>query len=109
MNDKVVNYIRQKRIDSFQKLRLLLFFYHHPEVKGAVQELAEQLYLGNIPLLAAMLADLHQVGLLDQFEEGYRLRNEPEVNWFVRTVAGAFEHPLTRLELLNQLRPQSSC
>lgn len=104
MDSSIVNYLRTKRIDSFQKLRLLLFLYQHPEVNGTQRELAEQLYLGDIPLLTALLTDLYKAGLLEQGENGYRLRNEPDITGFVQNLAGAFEHPVTRLEILNHVK-----
>lgn len=34
MNDILVNFIRAKRIDSFQKLRFLFFLYPRPGLTG---------------------------------------------------------------------------
>ena len=109
-NNMVGRYLREKQIDSFQKLRLLLFMYQHPEVKGSIRELADRMYLGDTPLLATVLLELHMTGLLDRYEQGYRLRNEPDVTWFLQNLARAFEHPLSRVEILNQLTktPQSA-
>lgn len=107
MNSMVGRYLREKRIDSFQKLRLLLFMYQHPEVTGSVRELADRMYLGDTPLLTAVLFDLHKTGLLDRCEHGYRLRNEPDVTRFLQNLARAFEHPLSRVEILNQLKQVS--
>jgi DNA-binding IscR family transcriptional regulator len=103
LNHMVGHYLKEKQIDSFQKLRLLLFMYQHPEVKGSVRELADRLYLGDTPLLAAVLLELHKTGLLDRCEQGYRLRDEPDVIWFLQNLARAFEHPLSRVEILDQL------
>lgn len=104
MDSSVVNYLRTKQIDSFQKLRLLLFLYQHPEVKGTQRELGEQLYLGDTLLLTALLADLDKAGLLEQGENGYRLCSEPDITSFVQNLARAFEHPVTRLEILNHVK-----
>lgn len=50
MDNIVVEFIRAKRIDSVQKLYILLFFYQHPQLIGTSQQLANQLYLGHLPL-----------------------------------------------------------
>jgi hypothetical protein len=104
VDSSVVDYLRTKRIDSFQKLRLLLFLYQHPEVKATQRELGEQLYLGDTPLLTTLLTDLDKAGLLEQGENGYRLRNEPDITQFVQDLVWAFEHPVTRLEILNHIK-----
>ena len=44
MND-LTEFIRVRRIDSFQKLRLLIFLYRHPESSWTSREIAERLYL----------------------------------------------------------------
>lgn len=103
MNHMVGHYLREKQIDSFQKLRLLLFMYQHPEVNGSIPELADRMYLGDTHLLATVLLELHKTGLLERSEQGYRLRNEPDVTGFLQNLARAFEHPLSRVEILNQL------
>ena len=54
----IVKFIRARRIDSFQKLGVLAFLYQNAESSWTSQEIAEQLYLGDVPLLEEILADL---------------------------------------------------
>jgi hypothetical protein len=104
MNETVKNYLRAKNIDSFQKLRLLLFFYQNPEVKGSSQELATYLHLGDTVLVEKMMQDLHNAGLLKCTGHHYQLFQAPEVRVKLQHLAKAFEHPLTRQELLKHLK-----
>ncbi len=107
MNEVVKNYIRVKNINSFQKLRLLLFLHRHPHVKSTSQELAHHLHLGDILLIETILADLYQAGLIDRMDDHYKLTDEPEIRSLLQHLARAFEHPLTRQELLKQVKPTS--
>ncbi|MBE7472811.1 MAG: hypothetical protein DPW09_13945 [Anaerolineae bacterium] len=105
MNEAVHHYIRAKNIDSFQKLRLLLFLYQNPRLKVTSQELAHRLHLGDTLLIETLLADLHQAGLVIQMGIYYQLADEPEVRFQLQQLASAFEHPVTRQELLKQVKP----
>ena len=103
MNNRLADFIRTKRIDSSQKLRLLLFFYNHRDIQGTIQELAQQLYLGHTPFLDDILSDLQNAGLLDCIEDCYALRNEPDITSMIHTLAKTVEDPLTRQELLTHV------
>jgi hypothetical protein len=105
MNETVHNYIRTKNIDSFQKLRLLLFLHQNPQLQGTSQELAHRLHLGDTLLIESIIADLQQAGLIDRVDNQYRLPDEPEIRSQLQYLAHAFEHPLTRQELLKQVKP----
>lgn len=106
MNETVHNYIRTKNIDSFQKLRLLLFLHQHPHMKVTTQELAHRLHLGDTLLIETILADLRQTGLVTQTGNNYyQLPDEPEVKLHLQQLASAFDHPVTRQELLKQVKP----
>ena len=105
MNEMVNNYIRTKNIDSFQKLRLLLFLHQHPQVKATSQEFAHRLHLGDTSLIENIITDLHRAGLINQVGNHYHLPDEPEVRSQLQHLARAFEHPLTRQELLKHVKP----
>ncbi|NJN93574.1 MAG: Rrf2 family transcriptional regulator [Anaerolineales bacterium] len=105
MNEAVHNYIRTKKIDSFQKLRLLLFLHRHPHMRVSSQELAHRLHLGDTLLIETILADLRQSGLVTQMGNNYQLPDEPELKLYLQQLASAFEHPVTRQELLKQVKP----
>jgi DNA-binding IscR family transcriptional regulator len=103
MNSIVINFIHARRIDSFQKLRLLLFMHQHPQSSGTSQEFAERLYLNDVSLLEKIVSDLQRVGLLDFVEGRYTLLGEPVLKSELQCLIKAFEDPLTRQELLNQV------
>jgi hypothetical protein len=103
MDAWLADFIRIKRIDSFQKLRLLIFFHHHPQAMGTSREFAKWLYLANVSLLEKIIIELQTVGLVDCIEERYTLRDEPAVKSALRGLARAFENPLARQVLLNHI------
>ena len=105
MNDGVAHDRVVRHIDSFQKLRFLLFLQQHPNMKGTCQEFGERLYLGYTPLVEEMLDELHRAGLIERNENCYQLRHEPEVLSCLQYLAGAFESPLTRHQVLDRMRP----
>lgn len=102
MND-LVKFIRAKRIDSFQKLRLLDFLHRHPESSWTSQEIAERLYLGNMPLLEEIMADLRSAGLVDCVANRCILHNETEVRSCLQCLAEICEDPLARQQILDQV------
>jgi hypothetical protein len=105
MNDILVNFIRAKRIDSFQKLRFLLFLYQRPGLTGTCQELARQLYLGDELLVRRIIADLQRVGLLVIDTGGCcGLEIKPEVRMSLDHLARAFADPLLRQMILDQIK-----
>lgn len=104
MYETVKNYLRTKKIDSFQKLRLLMHLYCNSGFKGTSQQLADQLHWGDAALAEKFLTDLHRAGLVDCLGDHYWLRDTLEVKTQLQHLTKAFEHPLTRQELLNQLK-----
>lgn len=104
MNSRVADFIRVKRIDSFQKLRFLLFLYQYPEATCTSTEFAERLYLADIAALEKIVADLHRVGLLDCVGGRYVLPGEPAIKAELQCLTKVFEDPLDRQELLDQVR-----
>ncbi len=103
MNHKIGEFIRVKHIDSFQKLRFLLFLHQHPDVEETAQGFAEQLYLGDVPLLAEIITDLQNVGLVECVGGRCMIHNEPDVRTHLQCLAGVFEDPLARQNLLEQV------
>ena len=103
MDSIVVDFIRAKRIDSFQKLYVLLFLHQHPTLVGTSQQLANKLYLGHLPLVKEILDDLRRVGLVD-IGRRYKLCNDSEVGSYLQSLAEALKDPLARQEILEQVR-----
>lgn len=93
-----------RHIDSFQKLRFLLFLYHHPDMKGTCREFGERLYFGHTPGLEEMIGQLYLAGLIERTGNCYQLCQEPAVWTYLQQLAGDFENPLTRQQMLDQVR-----
>jgi hypothetical protein len=104
MNDVTASFIRFRHIDSFQKLRFLLFLLEHPKLTGTISEFAELLYFGDVELLEEIIGDLQKAGLIECVEENRcKLHDEPDVRSCLEDLAKAFEDPLTRQEILDQV------
>lgn len=93
-----------RHIDSFQKLRFLLFLHEHPDMQGTCQEFGERLYFGHTPFLEEMIGQLCRAGLIERIGNCYQLCREPAVRIYLQHLAGAFENPLTRQQMLDQVR-----
>ena len=103
MSNTVVSFIRAKNIDSFQKLCFLLFLHQQPELTGTSHEFAELLYLGDVRLLEEIITDLQMVGLVVCVENRCKLHDEPDIRSHLEYLAKAFEDPLIRQEILDQI------
>lgn len=107
MNNALTHFIQENHINSFSKLRFLLLLRQRPHLRGCPQQLAEQMYL-EAPLVEQLITDLQAVGVLEGKQQGYSLRNEPNLRACLDGLAAAFEHPLTRQELLKQIKKIST-
>jgi predicted transcriptional regulator len=107
MNAGVANHALANHIDSYQKLRLLLFLHQHPDMKGTCQEFGERLYFGHTPLVEEMINQLNSAGLIERMGNCYRLSRDPEVLSCLQDLVGAFESPLTRPQVLDRMRPRA--
>jgi hypothetical protein len=108
MYEKATNFIRARQIDSFQKLRLLLFIYQHPTLTGTIQDFSSQLYLGDIPTLENIVTDLWQTGLLVCEGNRFKLSHDPEAHSCLECLRKVFEDPLARQRVLDQVRSSKS-
>lgn len=99
-----MNSLTQWQIDSSQKLYFLLFLHTHPQLRGTGRELAEHAFMGDTPQADRIIADLQQIGLLDRVDNGYRLRQTPEIKAGLQELAHAFEQPLSRQRLLETVK-----
>jgi DNA-binding IscR family transcriptional regulator len=107
-NNTVGNFIHARHIDSYQKLYVLLFLSRHTELIATSRQLAEQLFLGDLSLLEEIINDLCREGLVDYVADGYVLHNEPDTQLGLQRLAEAFEDPLDRQEILDQVTNGSS-
>ena len=102
----IAKFIQTKHIDSFQKLHLLIFFHEHPESSWTSQQLAERLYLGDVPLLEGMLADLQAAGLIDCAANRCKLSDDAWIRSRLQSLAKICEgeDPLARQKILDRVR-----
>jgi hypothetical protein len=104
MVNEIVKFIQTKHIDSFQKLRLLIFLHQHPESSWTSQEIAERLYLGNVPSLEGMIAGLREAGLVNCAGSRCKVCDEASVRARLQNLVKTCENPLTRQEVLDRVR-----
>jgi hypothetical protein len=104
MNEMVTNFLREKYIDSFQKLHVLLFMHQYPYRVKNCQQLAAELYIGETPLLEQTLHELQQIGLIYNEAGRCSLSEEPEVKASLQELALIFADPVARQRLLNKLK-----
>lgn len=104
MKDRAAKFIEAKQIDSFQKLRFLLFIYQHPALTATSQDFANRLYLGDTPTLEKIITDLVQVGLLNCIENRFKLCTDPDVKSCLECLSRAFDDPLARQNVIDQVR-----
>jgi hypothetical protein len=103
-NKTITKFIQTKHIDSFQKLRLLIYLQERPDQEASSQEFAERLHLGDTVLLDGIVRDLQRVGLLVRIDRCWKLCDEPKVRSCLRGLVGAFESPVDRQEIIEQVR-----
>lgn len=104
----VTEIIKARRIDSFQKLRFLLYLQNHPDLAGTVYDFASQLYLGDMLLIERIIADLQKTQLLERVDNLYKLPDKPDIRAWLQELASAFEDPLERQALLDQVTLQAA-
>ena len=103
MDNEVTNFVRDRHIDSFQKLHFLLYLYEHPDLSATTQEFAERLYLGDVLLLQKIIDDLKDAGLVNCSKGYCTLHLNPDTKTCLQCVLQTFSDPLTRQELLDQV------
>jgi len=104
---KVVEFIRSRQIDSYQKLRVLIFFYDHADSSWSSRQIATRLYLGEGSFLEEIIADLQAAGLLNCSAQRCRLGDEVEINADLEHLIKTCENPLARQGVLNGLNRRS--
>lgn len=106
--DVITDFIRNRRIDSFQKLRFLLLLQRKPQLTATTQEFAAYLHLGDESLLKKIIQDLQMVGLVECLGDRCKLPDEPEIRLLLHQLAKAYEDPLARQKILAHLNKTNS-
>jgi hypothetical protein len=104
MTTEIVQFIQTRHIDSFQKLRVLIFFHEHADSSWTSLQIAARLYLGDGPLLEKIIADLQAAGLVDCVARHCRLREEAGIRLGLQHLVKTCENPLARQEILDSVR-----
>jgi hypothetical protein len=108
MMDVVTDFMRRRRIDSFQKLRFLLLLQQKPQLIATTQEFAAFLHLGDEVLLKKIIRELQIVGLVECLGDRCKLFDEAEIRLSLQQLARAYEDPLNRQKILANLDKISS-
>jgi hypothetical protein len=93
-----------RRIDSWQKLQVLLWLYEHRDLRLTCEELAERLYLGDTGMVKTMLDELRAAGFVVAEEGRCVLVDSPEILSCVAYLHRSFADPLIRQSLIKRLR-----
>lgn len=101
---EIGRFIQTRQIDSYQKLRVLIFFYNHADSSWTNSQIAERLYLGDGPLVEKIVADLQAAGLVDCAARRCRLRNEVGLGLKLQHLVKTCENPLARQKILDRIR-----
>jgi hypothetical protein len=103
--NNIITFMQTKNIDTFQKLRILLFLHQHPEWSGTDQMYAKRFQLGDMTLVERVIIELQQAGLLECIEDRFKLSNDPDIRPHLEGLAKAYEKPFTRSQLIAQFSP----
>lgn len=102
MDEEIAKFIRTRRIDSFQKLQLLLYLQRRPNLTATVQEFSERLHQGDTVLMLNIVTELRFGGLLEADTDGnsYRLHPDTQIRAALDQLAQAYEDPFVRQQIL---------
>ena len=103
MHYNLTKFLRRWRIESYQEIRLLLFFCQNPNFNGTYQQFCERLYLGDCAQLEEIIHHLQYSGLLEHCDGSYKLADLPEIKAGLDLLTRAFDEPLTRQQLLDSI------
>ena len=104
----VSNFILEKKIDSFQKLRLLLYLYQHPGVARTSEQFGQQLFISDSRLMEEIIYGLRRAGLVDVIGQRYILRDDPAVMITLQRLTRLYDDPVSRQRLLDHVQGPSS-
>lgn len=103
---RTLKFIQTKHINSFQALLVLVFFYRHAASSFTNAQIAEQLYLGDGPLLEEITTSLQAAGLIDRIGNRYKFHNTPEFEADIQHLVNLYQQPVARQKIIDQVRQQ---
>lgn len=104
MMGEIAQFLQNRQIDSYQKLRVLVFFHEHADSSWTTEQIAERLYLGNGPLLEGIITDLQAAGLVDCVTTHCKLCQEAGVRSHLQHLIKTCKNPVARQEILDRIR-----
>jgi hypothetical protein len=97
------DFVRERRLDSFQKLRLVLWLGHNPGRGFSSQQVSAALHVSDQRLLDGLLAELCETGVICCDGGLWTLADLPELRRCLDCLAIRFEDPLLRQKLLDHI------
>ena len=64
LDNNIIKFIQANRINSFQKLRLLLFYQQDLNFEGTAPEIAQKLHLADTQLVRKSILDFKDANLI---------------------------------------------
>ena len=101
-------FLSVRKIDTYQKLRLILFLHKHPQTAGTCQEFAKKLHLADTVFLERIVADLEAVDLIIQADNRYCLSSDPDVRQYLGELSKAYDDPVARQDIIRQVNNKRS-
>ena len=95
-------FISDYRIDSYLKLQVLLLLHRRPQKSATLNELADQLFVGDVQALQRQVGELCQCGLLGCEARRWTLLDRPAITYCLECLKRTFDDPLARQRLLSQ-------
>ena len=104
LDEQLADFLLGRKINTFQKLQILLFLARHPQYIGTLQNFAKRLHLADTHLLERVIRELLKSNLIVQIDERYTLTDDPELGQQLNGLVQAFECPLQRQEILGYVQ-----
>ncbi|HSN73501.1 MAG TPA: hypothetical protein VL334_00260 [Anaerolineae bacterium] len=96
-------FISDHKIDSYLKLQVLLLLHRRPQKSAMLNELADQLFVGDVQALQRQVNELCQCGLLGCEARRWTLQDRPAIVYCLSCLERTFDDPLARQRLLSQI------
>ena len=93
-------FVQQRRLDSFQKLRLVLWLGRNPGREFNSAQLSAALHLSDQRLVDELVAELCETGVVGCRDGLWTLADLPELRRCLDCLVVRFEDPLARQQLL---------
>jgi hypothetical protein len=100
----ILDFIRSRHINSFQKLQVLLLLARYPTFRGTIEQYAERLFLGDVPLIEKTIEEMFAAGLLEYSNKTWWLPDDGLLQFSLQYLYHTYQDPLDRQVILNAVR-----